>query len=138
MDPKELDHQQETHRGVRPGPLAGGFILLTLGVAMFLDTTGMVDLPLGRLIAPLVLIALGTAMLVERGGVIVGRRERGPDGQVVMKTRQHGSPFGGVWLIGVGAWMIASQMHVFGLNYGNSWPLLIVLAGIMMILRGGR
>src|SRR5262249_3397110 len=139
MDTRELEQTpDETRRGVRTGPIAGGLILLTLGVAMFLDTTGTVDLHLGRLIAPIILIALGTAMMVDRGAVIVGYRERGADGQVRKRRRHHGSPFGGVWLIGVGAWMIASQMHVFGFNYGNSWPLSIILAGILMIVRGGR
>lgn len=138
MDPKDLEPQQETRRGVRSGPIAGGLILLTLGVAMFLDPTGAVDTQLGRLTPAIILIVLGTAMMVDKGGVVVGYRERGPDGEVRMRRRQHNSQFGGVWFIGVGAWMIASQMHVFGFNYSNSWPLFIILAGIMMIVRSAR
>jgi hypothetical protein len=138
MDSQDLEQQQEPRRGLRSGPIAGGVILLALGVAMFLDTTGVGDTHLGRLAPAIILIALGTAMMVERGGVVVGYRDRGPDGQARMRRRQHGSQFGGVWFIGVGAWMIASQMHVFGFNYGNSWPLFIILAGIMMIVRSAR
>jgi hypothetical protein len=31
--------------------------------------------------------------------------------------------------------MIVSQLNLFGLDYGKSWPLLIVLSGIIMLVR---
>jgi hypothetical protein len=34
--------------------------------------------------------------------------------------------------------MMVSQMHLFGLNYGNSWPLFIILSGVMTMIRGAR
>jgi hypothetical protein len=120
----------------RPGVVAAGGILLALGVAMLLDTTGAMDIRVGRLIAPLVLIGLGAAMLLDKGGVVYGRRERAADGETRMRVRTRRSPGGGFWLIGVGVWMLVSQMHLFGLNYNTSWPLFIVLAGVMMVIRG--
>jgi len=35
-------------------------------------------------------------------------------------------------------WMMVSQMHLFGLSFNNSWPLFIILSGIMMVVRGAR
>ena len=37
---------------MRPGALVAGLILLALGVAMLLDTTGMMQVHAGRLVAP--------------------------------------------------------------------------------------
>ncbi len=39
----------------------------------------------------------------------------------------------GAWLMPVGAWGFASGNELFGLTFGNSWPLLIVAAGIMTV-----
>lgn len=122
----------------RPGIVAAGGVLMALGVAMLLDSTGAIDVRVGQLIAPLVLIALGAAIMFEKGGVVSGRRVRDENGQVKMRLRRHGGSNSGFWLIGIGVWMMVSQMHLFGLDYGNSWPLFIILSGVMMILRGAR
>jgi hypothetical protein len=34
--------------------------------------------------------------------------------------------------------MLASQTHLFGLTFGTSWPLLVILTGIMIVIRGIR
>jgi hypothetical protein len=34
--------------------------------------------------------------------------------------------------------MLISQMHLFGLTYGTSWPLFIILMGLMLVIRGWR
>jgi hypothetical protein len=122
----------------RPGVVAAGGVLLALGVAMLLDSTGKIDIRVGQLIGPLVLIALGAAILFDKGGFVHGRRVRGEDGQLRMRVRRRGNPAGGFWLIGIGVWMMVSQMHLFGLSFNNSWPLFIILSGIMMAVRGAR
>ena len=45
---------------------------------------------------------------------------------------------GGVWLIGIGAVMLLAQTHAFGLDSHNSWPLFIILSGLIMLIRGVR
>jgi hypothetical protein len=40
--------------------------------------------------------------------------------------------------MGIGAWMLVSQMHLFGLTYATSWPLFIILMGLMIMIRGTR
>ena len=114
--------EQGQHSAMRPGPIVGGVLLLVLGGGMLLDTTGIADIRMGRLIAPLVMISIGTSTLF--GG--------GPGGSRTAPTAT------GLWLIGVGAWMLASQTHLFGLTFGTSWPLLVILTGITIVIRGIR
>jgi hypothetical protein len=123
---------------MRPGPIVGGAFLLVLGGTMFLDNRGLGDLSLRHVIGPVCLIVLGMLMLVENGGFACGRRERLSDGTVQMNVRKRGGLTGGLWLLGVGCWMLVSQLHVFGLDYHTSWPLLIVLSGTIMLVRGMR
>ena len=52
------------------------------------------------------------------------------------QVRRRGASVGGIWLIGVGVWMLAAQMHFFGLDFHTSWPLLVVLSGIIIVIRG--
>src|SRR5436309_8920067 len=132
------DNEDRSLPMVRPGAVAGGLILLALGVAMLLDTTGAVNIHLRHSIGPIVLIVLGTLMMLGEGGVVWGRRVRDANGEVRMKVRQRGGATGGVWLIGVGAWLLASQTHVFGLTFANSWPLFIILSGLIVVIRGIR
>jgi hypothetical protein len=122
----------------RPGPIVGGVVLLLLGGTMLLDRTGVADIPVGRLIGPACLITIGTLMLLGEGMFVCGRRERMPDGTMRMNARKGGSLTGGFWILGVGCWMLVSQLHVFGLDYGTSWPLLIILSGVIILMRGAR
>ena len=52
---------------IRPGAIVGGVLLLVLGGGMLLDVTGIADIRMGRLIAPLVLISLGVTLLLSGG-----------------------------------------------------------------------
>ena len=135
-----MEMDQQPSRSVRPGAIAAGAILLTVGIAMFVDSTGLVDVRLGRVIGPLVLIALGSSILLEKGTAIrIGRRDSdgAPDVER-LRPRKRGDANNGLWLIGIGLWMMVSQLHLFGLDYGNSWPIFLILAGIMIVIRGVR
>lgn len=114
---------------MRPGAIVAGVILLGIGTAMLLDNTGMLRVRLGGLIAPLVLITMGSAIVLEHAG---------KGGDTGTRRRCHKKSTGGYWLIGVGVWMLVSQTHLFGLNFGNSWPLLIIFAGLIVVMRGMR
>lgn len=122
-----MEMQSRSMRAIRPGPMIAGGILLLTGTAMFLDSAGFADVHLGRLIGPLVLITLGASLVSCRAGDADGA----PRGH-----RRHGTPLNGIWLIGVGVWMLASQNHFFGMDFHTSWPLLIVLGGIIVVIRG--
>ena len=122
---------------MRPGAIAAGLLLVGLGVAMFVDTTEMFRVNAGRLVAPFFLIAIGSAIVLDRGG-LVAEWGRVSDDDRPRRIRRRGGPFGGLWLIGIGCWMLVSQTHLFGLSYDTSWPLFIILAGVMILIRGCR
>ena len=130
-----MEEQIQDTGGYRPGAIAAGVILLGLGVAMFLDTTGAMHLHFGRLIGPLVLITMGASMTLGRSAVVCGYRGSRGD-RDSRPHRRLGGATSGIWLIGVGAWMLVSQSGMFGLTVHSSWPLLVVLGGIIMVIRG--
>ena len=41
----------------------------------------------------------------------------------------------GVWLISVGVWLQLVQLHLYGMSYRNSWPLLLIIIGAGVALR---
>lgn len=122
---------------MRPGAIAAGVLLVGLGVAMFLDSTGVFHVHAGRLIAPVFMIAIGSAIVLDKGG-FVAEFGRGSDDDRPRRIRRRGGTFGGLWLIGVGCWMLVSQLHLFGLTYHTSWPLFVIMAGVLIMLRGWR
>lgn len=136
-----MDMEQSSSRRVRSGAVAGGLIVLTVGAAMLVDSTGMFDIRMGRLIGPLVMIVIGAATLLNDGrigapcgpGVVDARPGRPWRGR-----HRRGRGIGGIWLIGIGSWMLVSQTHLFGLDFNNSWPLIVILAGLMIVIRGIR
>jgi hypothetical protein len=130
----EMTLEQEDGRTFTPGAVVAGIVLLAMGLAMLLDTTGVLSIQPGRLIGPFVLIGMGTLMLVGRGCAAHG-------GAVMREPslRRRNANWGsGVWLIGLGCWMLVSQTHLFGLSFGTSWPLLLILMGLLIAARGWK
>jgi len=132
-----MDMPQSEPARFHTGSIVAGAVLLGLGGALLLDTTGVVSVPIRKLVAPIVLITLGSLIVLEKGAVVYGYRERLETGERKMRVRRRGAT-SGFWLIGVGVWMLVSQLHVFGLSYGTSWPLFIILSGVIMVMRGVR
>ena len=121
-------------RRFSPGAVMAGIVLLAVGLAMLLDTTGVMSIQPGRLIGPFVLIGMGTLMLIGGRGCASHRGTlREP-----MLRRRDGNRNSGVWLIGLGCWMLVSQTHLFGLSFATSWPLLLILMGLLIAARGWR
>jgi hypothetical protein len=114
-----------------------GAILLALGTAMLLNSTGVIDVHLGRVIGPLVLIAIGSSIVLGQNAVVIGQCEPAVDGSR-RRHRRRGGSTGGIYLIGLGVWLLISQNHFFGLTFATSWPLLIILSGFMIVIRGMR
>ena len=125
-------------RHMRFGAVVGGLIVLAAGVALLLDQTGALEIRAGHLIGPFVLIAIGAAMIFEKGGVIYTQPARDENGDVRLRVRTRGGSAGGLWLIGIGVWLLVSQNHIWGLTFHTSWPLFVILSGIMILMRGCR
>ena len=91
------------------GQLIAGVIILGLGILLALQY--VLDFRIYNLyrLWPLIVIALGVARLV-------GAEDR----------RQRGSA---LVLTSVGVWMLVNTLELFGLDWGDSWPLLLILIG---------
>lgn len=100
-----------------PGRVTAGAILLGLGVLLLLDRTPLLAGRATQLIPGFVLILIGAMQMA-------GTRDCARRG-----------PFRGFWPILVGAWLIVNAVHLWGLTYETSWPLLIVALGVLMVLR---
>jgi hypothetical protein len=124
--------------GIRPGAIAGGAILLVVGATLLLDQSGVISASFGQLIGPFVLITLGALTMVEKGGVVFAYRGRPVDGLRRTAHRRRGGSLAGLWLMGLGLWMLVSQIHLWGLDFHNSWPLIVILSGVIVLVRGIR
>ncbi|HEX3067746.1 MAG TPA: DUF5668 domain-containing protein [Thermoanaerobaculia bacterium] len=51
------------------------------------------------------------------------------------KLAHRRSIWSGLWVIALGAWLQAVNLHWYGLTYNSSWPLLLVILGAGMIGR---
>jgi hypothetical protein len=110
----QIDDQQRNQ-----GRIVAGIVVIVVGLAMLADRTGFNGLHLSGRYWPLILIALG---LVKLAGA------PGRDGR-------HRSSRPGAWLVFVGFWGLVSEFHAFGFDYGNSWPLLVIGAGLGIVWR---
>lgn len=95
--------------------LVFGLLLLFAGVAGFLDAIGVWEV--GSLWSwwPLGLIAIGLA------NEITALSQRRSDG-------------GGTVMIAIGAWLLISTHHFFGLNHRTAFPVGVVIFGLGILL----
>lgn len=103
----------ERQNGRESGLLVTGIILIVLGSIFLLDRFTAIEF--GSVIRtwwPMFVVGAGVARLIARDSV-----------------------WNGLWLIGVGAWLQAVQLELFGLTYRNSWPLLLIVLGAGMVVR---
>ena len=100
-------------RFIHVGRLTSGLILVLLGGLFLFSELGVLDAePLARY-WPLILIALGTARLLQPAN---------PRGRS-----------SGAWLLAVGIWCLINTLELFGLTWGTSWPLFLIFAGGAMV-----
>jgi hypothetical protein len=109
----------ERDEGSDSGRVVVGLVIIAIGTALFIDRTGLMDIrvDLGHY-WPFILIVMGLARFADPPRR-AGRRQRRSGG----------------WLLWVGLWGLVSEFHVLGLDYGSSWPLLVIGAGIGMVCR---
>jgi hypothetical protein len=105
--------------GIHAGRVASGVVILALGALMLLDQHDVLGYQTMRFFPGVVLIILGAVRVLSGDCTRRGGR----------------AGYGSFWLVFVGAWMIASESHVLGLTYHDSWPLLIIGAGVLIVIR---
>jgi hypothetical protein len=95
-------------------------VLMAAGALLLVDRLNLAAVRLSSELWPLFPIALGLVRIIDPGvrgdGTFCSRRS-------------------GVWMLLLGSWGLANEFHLYGLHYQNSWPLLIVLAGLNMVWR---
>jgi len=103
------------HRGRGSGVLTG-LALIVVGTLFLLHNLDVVDFDFSWRAWPLFLVLFGIVRLIERS-----------------------DRSSGLWLVAIGLWLYANENAVWDLDYGNSWPFLLVFGGLMMVgkaLRG--
>ena len=89
----------------------------------------------------ILLVGLGTILLLERlhiGDMRYVLRNYWPVFLIAIgasKLFKPGRMWSGLWLIGLGGWLLAVTLNLYGLTYESSWPLLLIILGGGMVLR---
>jgi hypothetical protein len=109
-----------SHCSTRHGRVLLGMVLMVAGTLMLFDRLDLAEVRVTFQQWPLIPIALGLVRIIDPGVR--------PDGRVCSRRS-------GMWLVSLGSWGLANAFHLYGLRYENSWPLLIVLAGMNMVWR---
>ena len=95
------------------GKMVGGLILIGIGILFLLDQLHIASF--GHLVRnwwPVIPMLVGLTKLFRRDTF-----------------------WGGAWLIAIGVWLMIASNGWYGLSYGNSWPLLLIVLGGGIILR---
>ena len=97
-----------------------GVVVVVAGVALQLDTLGLVDVEWRDLwrFWPVLLIAAGLGMLLQKSG--------------------RDNVFGGVLMTSLGAFFLARNFGLVGFSAWELWPLAVILLGVAMIRKAMR
>ena len=100
-------------RRVDSGSLLNGLLLMGIGTLFLFDRLRIADFgDLFRMYWPMIILLFGVSHLFRRDGLWTG-----------------------LWMIALGAWFQVAHLHLFGLTWRNSWPLLLIVMGGGIILR---
>jgi cell wall-active antibiotic response 4TMS protein YvqF len=102
------------------GRIVAGVLIGAVGLMLLVDRIRDVDIRVTAHLWPLFLIALGTVRVLDGCASRDGRRS---------------SSRAGVWLVFMGCWALANEFALLGMDYGTSWPLLVVGAGVLVVWR---
>jgi B-box zinc finger/Domain of unknown function (DUF5668) len=108
---------------------AGAIWLIGLGVLFLIGNAGIFHgFPVHRLI-PFFLIGLGVWLFIHK--MTLTGEGLGDDGTALYRMRLFSALRGSVWVILVGVMFLLSTFDI--LSWGRSWPLFIIVAGLMTI-----
>ena len=98
---------------IETGSLLNGLILIGIGTLFLLDRLRVADFgDLLRSYWPMFIVLFGVSNLTKRRSI-----------------------WSGLWLIAVGAWLQVAHLHLFGLTFRTSWPIMLILLGAGITLR---
>jgi hypothetical protein len=108
----------------------GAIWLIGLGIFFLLSNAGL-HIISGRLLVPILLIAIGVSCFVKRMTSTGHTLEN--DGTDYYRWRLAHALSGCTWLVLVGVVMLLDSLHI--LRWGSSWPIFLIGAGILLMLR---
>lgn len=101
-----------TQKRVDTAALFSGLTLIAIGILFLLDRMHVVDFDWAiRHYWPVLVAALGVRSLLR------------------------GRIWNGLWFLAIAAWLQISVLHLFGMTFGSSWPLLLIAYGFGMVVR---
>jgi hypothetical protein len=95
------------------GQFSVGIFLLFVGTALIFNKFDLFVIGHVWNYWPLIIIAIGIGKLF--------------DAQFAEEYRK------AFWMLLLGCWFLISELHLFGFHYSNSWPILLVGAGITIV-----
>ena len=109
----------------------GAVWLIALGTLFLLGTEGIFSGLRGEAVVGFIIIALGVTVFVRRMTAFGGSVEN--DGAGDYQYRLVSAVRGSAWLVLAGVLFLLDSFRV--LFWDRSWPLFVILAGVMMLLR---
>lgn len=109
---------------------SGAVWLIALGAIFLVGNSGMFHGYSAHWFIPLLLIGFGVWQFVHK------MTETGPladDGTAAYKFRLFHALRGSIWIMLVGLLFLLDSSHI--LSWGRSWPLFIIVAGVMAVLQ---
>ncbi len=100
----------ERDKGFSYGHLGIGVFLLITGCVLLLNNFDFIDTASVWDFWPVILIAIGIGKLLD-----------------ARLTHEYQKAF---WMLFLGTWFLIAEFNLFGLGYHNSWPILLIGAGI--------
>ena len=106
-----MRHRRRNHQASR---LVWGLILIAVGLVFTLQNLDWIELDMRAVWQywPLILVAIGLAKLFDRQELCSG-----------------------LWLIVLGLWLQLNQLQLWGFTWHNSWPLLLIGIGILIVFQ---
>lgn len=95
------------------GQFGVGFFLIAIGIALLLDKFDIFTIGSVWNYWPVIIIAIGFGHLL--------------DAQFGWEYRK------ACWWLFMGSWLLISELHLFGLSFHTSWPILLIGVGIGML-----
>lgn len=92
-----------------------GLIFIAAGIALFLDRSNLLEVGSIWRYWPFLIVLFGINKLISFSKP-----------RVMLK---------GFWLVFIGLWLYVSIEHIWGLEFRDTWPMLVIAWGISLIVR---
>jgi hypothetical protein len=111
-----MTNDRPTHHG----QIMFGIVIMAAGVLILIDRLELANVYLTSRLWPMFPLGLGLLRLIDPPARCDGSA---------------GTRRSGTWLVFIGCWGLMNEFHVLGFEYQNSWPVVLVFAGVNIVWR---